>query len=171
MANMASEDVEKLVLAALEGLGVPYEVVAINPDFADTSEFCREYGYPPGNAGNTIVVSSKKEPKRYSACVVRATDRLDVNKTVRKLMDVRRASFATPEATVALTGMAIGGVAPLALPAGLAVYADRKLMGLEYVILGSGSRSSKIKVAPTLFEAMPNAVIVEGLSLESAPGD
>ena len=162
---MTADDIQEKVLEALDGLGVPYEVVEIDPDFADTSEFCAKYGYPPENSGNTIVVASKKEPKQYSACLVRASDRLDVNKAVCRLMGVRRASFASPEEAVRLTAMAIGGVTPLALPAGLTAYVDQKVMELDYVILGSGSRSSKIRVAPSVFERTPDTAIVSGLSL------
>jgi prolyl-tRNA editing enzyme YbaK/EbsC (Cys-tRNA(Pro) deacylase) len=39
-------------------------------------------------------------------------------------------------------------------------------MELEYVILGSGSRSSKIKVSPSVLRKLTNVEIVEGLSLE-----
>jgi len=69
---------------------------------------------------------------------------------VRKLLGASRVSFATSEETQALTGMIIGGVTLLALPADLPVYVDERIMSLDYVILGGGSRSSKIKIAPTL---------------------
>ena len=109
-------------------------------------------------------MASKREPVQFAACIVKGTSRLDVNKTVRKLMGVPKASFASPDQTVALTGMMIGGVTPFALPSHVPVYADEKLMALGYVILGSGSRSSKVKIAPQVFEALPNAQIVAGLS-------
>jgi prolyl-tRNA editing enzyme YbaK/EbsC (Cys-tRNA(Pro) deacylase) len=148
----------------LDTLGVPYEVVAIDPAYADTAQFCERYGYPMAQSGNTIIVASKKEPRRYAACVVRASTRLDVNHTVRKLLDVPRLSFATAEETMALTGMMIGGVTVLALPPDLPIYVDDGLMPLDYVILGSGSRSSKIKVAPAIFTRLPNAQVIPGLS-------
>ena len=106
-----AEDAAKKVVEALEALGVAYELLDCDPDFADTAAFCQRYGYPPENSGNTIIVGSRREPKQYSACVVRASRRLDVNKTVRRLMGVRRLSFATAEETQALTGMAIGYLA------------------------------------------------------------
>ena len=149
---------------------MPYEVVDCDPDFADTAAFCERYGYSLDRCGNTITIASKRGPKQSSACVVKGSDRLDVNKTVRKLMGVSRASFASPEETVAVTGMMIGGVTPLALPPEVPVYADEKLMELDYMILGSGSRSSKIKISPEVFRKIPNAQIVSGLSLEPRPG-
>jgi prolyl-tRNA editing enzyme YbaK/EbsC (Cys-tRNA(Pro) deacylase) len=156
--------IEKQVTDALDALGVDYELMPIDPDYADTSAFCARYGISLAHSGNTIVVGSKKEPKRYSACVIQATTRLDVNHTVRALMGVPRLSFATAEETRALTGMLIGGVTVLALPPALPIYVDEGLMELDWVILGSGSRSSKIKTTPEVFRRLPGATVVTGLS-------
>jgi prolyl-tRNA editing enzyme YbaK/EbsC (Cys-tRNA(Pro) deacylase) len=54
-----------------------------------------------------------------------------------------------------------------ALPPDLPVYVDDKLLALDWVILGSGSRSSKIKIAPAVFRRLANAQIVPGLSLDA----
>jgi prolyl-tRNA editing enzyme YbaK/EbsC (Cys-tRNA(Pro) deacylase) len=158
------DEVEQRVVDVLNGLGVPYEVIQIDPAYADTAEFCAQYGYPEDHSGNTIICASKKEPKQFAACVVAATTRLDVNHAVRRLMGVSRLSFATPEETRELTGMMIGGVTAFALPAGLPLYVDSRLMQLDYVILGGGSRSSKIKVAPDALRLLPNAQVIEGLA-------
>ena len=160
----AMSDVETRVLEVLEQLGLSFERIEIEPEYADTADFCQKYGYEPATCANTIVVASKRGPKRFSACVVRGSDRLDVNRTVRRLMEVSRASFASAGDTVELTGMAIGGVTVFALPPEVPVYVDSKVMTLDYVILGSGSRSSKIKISPVVFHEVPNAQIVEGLS-------
>ena len=159
-------EIEKVVVANLRELGISYELVQINPDFADTAEFCREYGYSLDICGNTIVVASKRGEKQYSACIVLGSDRLDVNKTVRSLMGVSRLSFASAEETEALTGMAVGGVTPFAFPADLQVYADEKVLSVERLILGSGSRSSKILVAPEDLRKLPKVQFVAGLSIE-----
>jgi prolyl-tRNA editing enzyme YbaK/EbsC (Cys-tRNA(Pro) deacylase) len=52
-----------------------------------------------------------------------------------------------------LTGMAIGGVTVIALPKDLPIYVDEGLMEFDYVILGSGDRSAKIKISPEVFFA------------------
>jgi prolyl-tRNA editing enzyme YbaK/EbsC (Cys-tRNA(Pro) deacylase) len=159
-------DIERRVVQVLASLGVPYELIPIDPAYADTAAFCAHYGVPLDRAGNTIIVASKKEPKQFSACVVKATTRLDVNHAVKRLMGVSKLSFASAEETQALTGMLIGGVTIFALPPDLPVYVDDKLLALDWVILGSGSRSSKIKMAPTGLERLPAARIVPGLSVE-----
>ena len=162
---MKSSGIESYVLGVLETLGIPYEIVEIDPAFADTIEFCKKYGYTLESCGNTILVASKKDPRVYSACVVKGSDRLDVNKKVRKLMGVPKLSFASAEDTIAVTGMAIGGVTPFGLPSSLNIYTDEKMMKMDYVILGSGSRSSKVKISPQVFLAIPNVEIIPGLSL------
>jgi len=156
--------IEASVAQALEGLGATWELMRIDPDFADTAAFCEKYGVPIDHSGNTIIVASKKEPKRYCACLVLATTRLDVNHAVRRLMDVSRVPFATAEETQALTGMMIGGVTLLALPPDLPIYVDDRVMALDYVILGGGSRSSKIKMAPEALKRLPGANVVPGLA-------
>ncbi len=157
-------DVERKVAVSLEKLGAPFELMRIDPDFADTAAFCEKYGIPLDHSGNTIIVASKKEPKQYCACLVLATTRLDVNHAVRKLLGASRVSFATAEETQALTGMMIGGVTLLALPPDLPVYVDERIMALDHVILGGGSRSSKIKIAPDALKRMPNLTVVAGLA-------
>jgi prolyl-tRNA editing enzyme YbaK/EbsC (Cys-tRNA(Pro) deacylase) len=158
-----SDDIDRRVAASLDALGVPYEVMTIDPDFADTARFCERYGIPLENSANTIVVASKKEPKQYCACVVKATTRLDVNHAVRRLMNASRVSFATAEETKALTGMMIGGVTVLALPPDLPVYVD----ALDWLILGGGSRSTKIRTSPELFRRLRGTTIVSGLATDA----
>jgi prolyl-tRNA editing enzyme YbaK/EbsC (Cys-tRNA(Pro) deacylase) len=156
---------ERKVIDAVDALGMPYELISIDPAYADTAAFCQQYGYPPERSANTIIVASKKEPKQLAACVVLATTQLDVNKRVRKLLGVAKASFATAEEMMALTGMQVGGVTPFALPAGLPLYVDERIMRLEWIILGSGGRTAKIKLAPEVFTKL-GATIVADLALE-----
>ena len=104
------EGIEREVVGRLEAAGAEYEMFEIDPEFADTAQFCEKYGFPPEKSGNTIVVASKRGAKKYCACIVAATDRLDVNKRVKGLMEVSRASFASADDTMELTGMMIGGI-------------------------------------------------------------
>lgn len=162
--------IEQAVIASLDASGVPYELLECDPALADTAAFSEHYGYPIEVSANTIVVASKKEPKQFVACVVLAHRRLDVNNRVKRLMGVNKASFATAEETMSLTGMQIGGVTALALPDGLPLWVDREVMDQEWVILGGGSRSMKVKVAPAVLERMPGAEVVEALTLPPTTG-
>jgi prolyl-tRNA editing enzyme YbaK/EbsC (Cys-tRNA(Pro) deacylase) len=154
------------VRAHLETLGLPFEVMECDPALADTAAFVEAYGIPPERSANTILVASKGAEPTYAACVLLATTSLDVNNVVRREMDVRKASFARAEPTIELTGMEIGGVTPFGLPPDLPVLVDARVMEPEWVVLGGGNRSSKLRVAPEALQQIVSARVVEGLALE-----
>ena len=156
------------VLKTVDNLGVAYEVIEIDPALADTALFCKHYGLPMQQSGNTIIVASKKEPKVFVACVVLATTRLDVNKRVRKLMGVPKASFASAEEMKELTGMEVGGVTPFSLPREIKLYVDSRIMGLNWLILGGGGRDKKLKISPEVFYKL-GAEIIQNLALPITP--
>ena len=156
------------VIKTVTNLGLPYEVIEIDPSLADTAIFCDNYCFPIEQSGNTIIVASKKEPKIFAACVALATTRLDVNKRVRKLMGVSKASFASAEEMMILTGMEVGGVTPLSLPEELRLYVDSRIMAINWVILGGGGRDKKIKISPKEYYKL-GAEIVENLALPINP--
>ena len=104
------------VTAALDSLGISYEVMEIDPDLADTAEFCEAYDIPLENSANAILVASRKPEGHNAVCLVLATTRLDVNGAVRKRLGVRKVSFAPADVTMELTGQEIGGVTAFGLP-------------------------------------------------------
>jgi prolyl-tRNA editing enzyme YbaK/EbsC (Cys-tRNA(Pro) deacylase) len=152
------------VTAALDAMGAAYDVVACDPDFADTAAFCEKYGYTAEQSANTILVASRTEPKQFAACIVTADRRLDVNGTVRRLMGVRKLSFASADDTMSLTGMMIGGVTPFGLPGDVPIYIDAAVTEQPWVIVGGGDRSSKLKLAPAVLTSLAGAQVIEGLS-------
>ena len=161
-----SGQIEQRVRAALGEFGIAnWEWIEINPQYGDTADFCEQYGYDLPHCANTIIVASKRGPAAFCAGIVRGFDRLDVNRRVRGLMGVSRASFASAEETREVTGMMIGGVTALALPAELPIYADYRLLEMDYIILGAGSRSGKLKMAPRELEKLPGLEFIEGLSI------
>ncbi len=149
------------VAATLESVEASFEVLPCDPAYADTAAFCAHYGYPPRNSANTIIVASRRGPKIYAACVIAADARLDVNRRVRELLGTSKLSFASPEEAISVTGMELGGVTVLGLPTGLTTFVDRPLTRLDYVILGAGTRSAKIKADPALFEELADVQIVD----------
>lgn len=152
---------ESRYLEAVRRTGIPFESIEIDPALSDTAAFCAKYGYPLERSANTIIVASKKEPKRYAACVVQATRRLDVNHAVKELLGGAKCSFATAEETQALTGMMLGGVTVFGFPEAVPIYVDESLMAFDWIILGGGNRSVKVKISPVVFRNMPNASITQ----------
>jgi prolyl-tRNA editing enzyme YbaK/EbsC (Cys-tRNA(Pro) deacylase) len=158
---------EERVDRRLAELGVSYEVVACDPDLADTAAFCEAYGYSPEDSANTIIVVGKSDPPVYAACIVLATTKLDVNHVVKERLGVRKASFADKETTIALTGMAIGGVTAFGLPDGLPLWIDRRVTTRSRIVLGGGSRRRKIVGSPELLTKQSGAEVVDGLASEA----
>ena len=151
---------------ALDALGVEYTLVHCDPALADTATFCATYGYDTGDSANTIVVESRDKPPRHVACVLLATTRLDVNGMVRRRLG-RKASFAGPERTMELTGMALGGVTAVGLPPDLPVWIDARVMERDRVIMGAGSRHWKVIAPPAFLTGLPGAEVVEGLARDA----
>ena len=158
------------VIQALDRLGADYETVDCDPDLADTAQFCDRYGYRLDESANAILVVGKADPRVYAMCVVLATTQIDVNKVVRKKLEVKKASFASPEETTQITGMLLGGVTPFGLPETLPLWIDSRVMNCPRVIVGGGSRDRKIYVDPHSLEALPSAHVVENLAKERPAG-
>ena len=155
------------VLSELDALGAEYELVPCDPDLADTAAFCEAYGYAPEDSANAIVVVGKSDPPTYAMCLVLADHRLDVNKVVRKRLGTRKASFASAEDTIELTGMQIGGVTPFGVTADLPVWIDARVMERDRLIIGGGTRDRKLLIPPTALLAHAGAEVVEGLAREA----
>jgi prolyl-tRNA editing enzyme YbaK/EbsC (Cys-tRNA(Pro) deacylase) len=158
---------EEKIISALDRIGASYEVIEIDPEFSDTEVFCAKYGYPPEQTCNTIIVTSKRGPKKYAACVILSHTRLDVNKRVTGLLGTGKASFAPAEEVKELTGMQLGGVTAIALPEDLPLYVDQRVIEAEWVILGGGSRRLKIKAEPGVLIKL-GAEVVPKLALDFA---
>jgi prolyl-tRNA editing enzyme YbaK/EbsC (Cys-tRNA(Pro) deacylase) len=154
------------VIADLERLGVPYEVMDCDPDLADTAQFCEAYGVPLEESANAILVASKKPEGHHVVCVALAHTRLDVNGAVRRRLGVRKLSFAPAELTRELTGQEIGGVTIFGLPDGLDVWLDARVLACERIVVGAGSRSAKIRLDPKQLAGLDGYEFVEDLAVD-----
>lgn len=161
---MSESILDPKVEQALKANHIEYKVLECDPDLADTAAFCEHYNFKPEQAANTILVASKKvEPVKYAVCVVLATTRLDVNKKVCQLLEVKRGSFADAETTIEQTGMMIGGVTAIGI-ADLPIYVDAAVMQQPEIVMGGGNRSSKVLLPSKEVQKLPHAKIVEGLA-------
>jgi prolyl-tRNA editing enzyme YbaK/EbsC (Cys-tRNA(Pro) deacylase) len=140
-------------------------VAEIDPELADTAAFCQAYGVLPAESANCVVVAGKRGGEvRFAACVVLATDRADVNGAVRRLLDVRKASFAPMSEAVELTGMEYGGITPIGLPADWPVLVSAEVAAAGPVVIGSGLRRSKLRLDGALLGTLPGAQVVAELT-------
>lgn len=155
------------VIADLESKGIAFEVMACDPELADTAAFCEAYGVPLERSANAILVASRRPEGHNAVCVVLAHTRLDVNGVVRRRLGVRKVSFAPAELTKELTGQEIGGVTIFGLPEGLPVWLDSRVMELDWVIGGAGSRSAKIRLDPSQLGGLAGFEVVDGLAMDA----
>jgi prolyl-tRNA editing enzyme YbaK/EbsC (Cys-tRNA(Pro) deacylase) len=140
-------------------------VAPIDPELADTTAFVEAYGVPAGSSANCVVVAGRRDgAERVAACLVLSTTRADVNGAVRRLLDVRKASFLPTERAVEETGMEYGGITPLGLPQAWRVLVDARVAAVEHVVVGSGVRHSKLVLPGAVLAALPRAEVVEGLA-------
>ncbi|TQL03963.1 YbaK/EbsC family protein [Cellulomonas sp. SLBN-39] len=146
-------------------------VAAIDPDLADTAAMTEAYDLPLAASVNCVLVAGRREGvERVAACLVRATTRADVNNAVKRLLDVRKASFLPMERATEESAMEYGGITPLGLPDGYRVLADARVAADVpdaggTVIIGSGVRRSKISLPGALLLRAPGVEVVDGLAL------
>jgi len=158
--------IDAAVLDSMQSLDIAFEEMDCDPELADTARFCEAYGIPLERSANTILVASRRPEGHYAACLVLATTRLDVNGLVRQRLGVRKVSFADAEQTKELTGMEIGGVTIFGLPDDLPVWIDASVLDHDWVVIGAGSRTAKIRLDPRQFEGLDGFEIVPNLGLQ-----
>jgi prolyl-tRNA editing enzyme YbaK/EbsC (Cys-tRNA(Pro) deacylase) len=135
---------------------------AIDETLADTAAFCAHYGVRLDESANCVVVAGRRaQTTTYAACLVLAAMRADVNGVVRRLLGARKASFASMDDAVALTGMEYGGITPIGLPANWPIFVDVAVDAHDMVVIGSGLRRSKLAMPGGTLATLPGAQVVE----------
>lgn len=155
------------VRAALEGWphAARVGVFEIDPALADTAALNEAYDLPADTGANCVLVGgSRAGVERIAACLVRADTRADVNNVVRRLLDVRKASFLPMERAVAESGMEYGGITPVGLPASWRVLVDSRVLDVEAAVIGSGVRRSKLLLPGELAAHLPGAEVTPHLA-------
>ena len=158
------------VRSALESmpsaLSAQVEVTEIDPDHADTAVLVEQTGMDMQDMANCIVISgSRSGEERVCAALVLGHTRADVNRTVRKALDVRKCSFMAMDDAVGRTGMEHGGITPVGLPEDWPVFVDEDVLGREQIVIGSGLRRSKLRLPGSVAGQLPGAVVTPGLGL------
>jgi prolyl-tRNA editing enzyme YbaK/EbsC (Cys-tRNA(Pro) deacylase) len=132
---------------AIVDLGLECFVAPIDPGRADTAAFCAAYEVPLEVSANCVVVAGRRaDVSMMAACLVRATDRADVNRE---------------------TGMEYGGITPIGLPPSWPILVDEAVARLDMIVVGSGIRGSKIAMPGRSAAGLPYAEVLP-LALSSA---
>lgn len=140
-------------------------VVEIDPELADTAAMVEAYDLSLLDSANCVLVGGARAgDERVAACLVRADTRADVNKVVRKLLDVRKASFLPMQQATDESGMEYGGITPVGLPGHWRLLLDPRVTEIDVALIGSGVRRSKLLVPGRLLVDLPGAEVVDGLA-------
>lgn len=140
-------------------------VFEIDPAIADTAALNEAYGLPAETGANCVLVAgSRAGEERIAACLVRSDTRADVNNVVRRLLDVRKASFLPTDRAVTESGMEYGGITPVGLPADWRVLVDSRVLDVDVAVIGSGVRRSKLLVPGARTAQFPGAEVISHLA-------
>ncbi|MDN4173712.1 YbaK/EbsC family protein [Nocardioides sp. SOB77] len=140
-------------------------VTEIDPGLADTAALTEAFDLPLTASANCVLVSGRRDgEERVAACVVRADTRADVNNRVKRLLDVRKASFLPMDRAVEESAMEHGGITPVGLPAGWRLLVDARVATIDVAVIGSGVRRSKLLLPGRLLAELPAAELVEDLA-------
>ena len=143
-------------------------VAEIDPDLADTLAMTEAYRLPLGASANCVLVAGRRDgEERVAACVVRASTRAAVNSTVRRMLDVRKASFWPTERAVEASGMEYGAITPIGVPPSWRLLVDARV-AVGPAIVGSGVRGSKLLLPGEVLVGFPGVEVVEGLGVPTA---
>ena len=166
-ASLHPELLAAPTLATLANLGLLAEVdsVEIDPTISDTAATRAAFDLEPNWLANCVIVGGRRDGvEKVAACVILSNTRADVNNTVKRLLDVRKASFLPMEQAVELTGMEYGGITPIGLPPEWPIYVDRRVTEEAAVIIGSGIRRSKVLLPGALLASIPGVQVIDGLA-------
>ena len=141
-------------------------VVEIDPALADTAALCEAAGLPLEASANCVLVGGRRGgEERVAACMVPADRRVDVNHGVKRLLDVRKASFLPMDRAVEGSGMEHGGITPIGLPPSWRLLVHPSLLDVPVVVIGSGVRRSKLLLPGRLLGELPGAEPLGGEEL------
>ncbi|HEV3087853.1 MAG TPA: YbaK/EbsC family protein [Candidatus Elarobacter sp.] len=139
-------------------------VAEIDPQLADTREFCERYGVGMDESANCVILAARREGRSwFAACVVPASTRADVNGLAKKQLGASKISFAAMDDATAASAMEYGGITPVGLPADWPILIDAAVAAMQRVVVGSGVRRSKISLPGAALAQLPNAVVLESL--------
>ena len=140
-------------------------LAVIDPSLSDTAALVSAAGLDLADCANCVVVGGRRDGhERVAAAVVLATTRLDVNRVVRKLLDVRKASFLPMDTAVGRTGMEYGAITPIGLPSDWLLLVDHAVLERDTVIIGAGLRAAKLRLPGSLMGELPGSQVIEALA-------
>jgi Ala-tRNA(Pro) deacylase len=96
----------------------------------------------------------------FVQCVLPGHKRIDLRK-LKVLLGVKKASLASADEVLSVTGCSIGSVPPFGFFFGLKVYADKSLLGEEEVVFSAGTHFDSVVLSTKDFLGVVNPLLVD----------
>ena len=148
----------------LDALGIPYRFFEHGGPVESLEQAAAERGQRPGQVVRSILFRLGEG----AFCMVLAGGPRQVSwPALRRHLNQRRLTMATPEEVLQVTGYRIGAVSPFGLLQVVPVLVDRSVPAEEEVSLGSGVRGLALVMrSADLLRALPGAEVGEYLADE-----
>ncbi len=100
--------------------------------------------------------SPRRSRERIAACVaVHCQTRADVDDRVKRLLDVRKASFLSMDRAVEESAMEYGGITPVGLPTGWRLLVDARVLDIDVATSAPASAGRKLLLPGRLLAELP----------------
>jgi Cys-tRNA(Pro) deacylase len=148
----------------LDALGIPYRFFEHGGPVESLEQAAAERGQRPGQVVRSILF--RLEENKF--CMVLAGGPRQVSwPALRRHLNQRRLTMASPEEVLQVTGYRIGAVSPFGLIQQVQVLVDRSVLAEEEVSLGSGVRGlALVMLSADLLRALPQAEVGKFLAEE-----
>jgi len=146
----------------LDALGIPYRFFEHSGPVESLEQAAAERGQRPGQVVRSILFRLGEG----AFCMVLAGGPRQVSwPALRRHLNQRRLTMASPEEVLQVTGYRIGAVSPIGLPQPVPMLVDRLVLAEDEVSLGSGVRGlALVMLSADLLRALPQAEVGDFLS-------
>ena len=124
--------------------GISAEILTMNGDVHSVLAASKELGTPPSSFIKTIVFVSSE--CGVILAIVKGTDRAS-SKRIGKILGIESPKLGTTEEALKLTGYEVGGTPPVSIQ-NTQVLIDPKVMEMEKVVGGGGTRRHLLQISP-----------------------
>jgi len=146
----------------LDAHAIPYRLFEHTGPVESLEQAAAERGQRPGQVVRSILFRLGEG----AFCMVLAGGPRQVSwPALRRHLNQRRLTMASPEEVLQVTGYRIGAVSPIGLPQPVPMLVDRLVLAEDEVSLGSGVRGlALVMLSADLLRALPQAEVGDFLS-------
>lgn len=156
------------VSQALLTLNIPHRVFTHPGPVTSLEQAAQERGQRPKQVVRTILF--RLGPEQYALVLIAGPAQVSW-KALRRHFGQSRLTMASEEEVLAVTGYAIGAVAPFGLPRPLPVLVDEQVLAQEEVSIGSGVRGTTVILRVADLLSGLDHVTVGEFQAEPSPSD